>query len=904
LWRIMRPDALDVLGDERCRRSLKRYFAILEGRKHAKFRIARRIEADFSPDTPLEDLWSLHEKLSNQHRKLEEKLDAGETDFESLPPPKLSYLSLKAEIARRILRECHLCERRCGVNRLKGEKGFCQCGVQAEVSSYFAHLGEEPELVPSGTIFTMGCTIRCLHCQNWTICLAGDTLVPLSDGSLTEISELFDNEVKGKNLKLINGSLCSSSNLSLFTIDHRGKILTCKGNGLSKRKNNILLKIVTRTGKEIKATPNHELYTCVNGIITPIRVGTLKEGDFIATVRRIPEVNHIPKIVWKVESKNKSHCIKITKTLLPDLCRFYGYLVGDGHVYERKNKGIYEIVFTNADQKLLEDYCKCFLNVFNLKPKIVEGATYKRAVIHSKKIYNVLNQYSPQLLERSGRKEVPNVVMQCKNSLVAHFLKALFDCDSTVHLTNREVTLYSSSKKLLQQIHFLLLRFGITSQIHMVICNRKERVERSYKLTISGENLYRYRQHIGFLSSEKMRRLDYLLNIGIKPRPHIDVIPNVSPLLKIIREKLRLTQRNLRKVVKSYNYYESGGNPPTLRLKQIILIFKNRLNEIKRTGQRISEKFDYDTFIEVRRILKISQQKVAGLLGVSRSLMNYYKNRKKGRNYKKILKRTQLILKKLCKQILTDNVLNEYLSRLEMLVNSDILWDKIVKIEHVKNTNLWVYDLKIPKYHRFIANTFLVHNSQWFEKGEKCSPEALAQIVRELKRQGCRNANLVGGEPTPWLAAWLETFNLLDIDIPVVWNSNSYYSEEAARMLADFADVYLLDFKYGSNECAERISSAPKYVETARRNHLYAVKNGELIIRVLVLPGHLECCTKPILEWIAENLGTWVRVNLMDQYRPEWRAGEIPELRRRLKPEEFEEALSYAKQLGLTNLCF
>lgn len=361
MWRIVRPDALAVLRDEKCRRSLRRYFSILEGRGWAKYRLAKSLQADFDPESPLEELWKLHKSLMDTYRELEAKIDSGGGFPE--PSPSQSYLELKAEIARRMLENCHLCERGCGVNRLRGERGFCRCGVEAEVSSYFSHLGEEPELVPSGTVFMMGCTIRCLHCQNWTI-------------------------------------------------------------------------------------------------------------------------------------------------------------------------------------------------------------------------------------------------------------------------------------------------------------------------------------------------------------------------------------------------------------------------------------------------------------------------------------------------------------------------------------------------------------SQWYEQGERCSPRILAQMVRELKSQGCRNANLVGGEPTPWLASWLEAFSLLDLNIPVVWNSNSYYSEETAELLAGFADVYLLDFKYGSNECAERISSAPRYVETAKRNHLYALRHGELIIRVLVLPGHLECCAKPILEWIARELGTWVRINIMDQYRPEWRAREMPELRRKLKPEEFREVVDYAHQLGLTNLCF
>jgi len=191
--------------------------------------------------------------------------------------------------------------------------------------------------------------------------------------------------------------------------------------------------------------------------------------------------------------------------------------------------------------------------------------------------------------------------------------------------------------------------------------------------------------------------------------------------------------------------------------------------------------------------------------------------------------------------------------------------------------------------------------SQWIEKGEVYTLERLAKEVERLRTNGCRNVNLVGGEPTPWLEQWLETFKHVNVNVPVVWNSNSYYSPETAQLLAGFADVYLLDFKYGPGECAEKISDAPGYWEACTRNHLEAKKHGELIIRILVLPNHLECCTKPIINWIAENLGTETRVNVMFQYRPEWRACEIPELCRRLTRNEMERAIQLAKEANLAN---
>lgn len=192
--------------------------------------------------------------------------------------------------------------------------------------------------------------------------------------------------------------------------------------------------------------------------------------------------------------------------------------------------------------------------------------------------------------------------------------------------------------------------------------------------------------------------------------------------------------------------------------------------------------------------------------------------------------------------------------------------------------------------------------SQWIEPINVFTSKDMALAVEHLRLSGCRNVNLVGGEPTPWLKQWLETFNQVHLNLPIVWNSNSYYSSETAQLLSGFADVYLLDFKYGPSDCATRISDAPEYWKVCTKNHLEAKKHGELLIRVLVLPNHLECCTKPILNWIGENLDAKTRVNLMFQYRPKWRAKEIPEIRRRLTKTEMNKAVQLAKKAGLRNL--
>ncbi len=122
------------------------------------------------------------------------------------------------------------------------------------------------------------------------------------------------------------------------------------------------------------------------------------------------------------------------------------------------------------------------------------------------------------------------------------------------------------------------------------------------------------------------------------------------------------------------------------------------------------------------------------------------------------------------------------------------------------------------------------------------------------------------------------------------------------KLLNGVVDVYLADFKYGSDECAWRLSKAKNFFEVVSRNHLLGRDYAELLIRHLVLPNHVECCSKPVIEWIAENLGNDVRLNIMAQYRPEFEAFKEKDIQRGVTAEEMRRAFEIADENGLWNL--
>jgi putative pyruvate formate lyase activating enzyme len=178
----------------------------------------------------------------------------------------------------------------------------------------------------------------------------------------------------------------------------------------------------------------------------------------------------------------------------------------------------------------------------------------------------------------------------------------------------------------------------------------------------------------------------------------------------------------------------------------------------------------------------------------------------------------------------------------------------------------------------------------------------LALIIKSLREDGVLNINFVGGEPTPNLHTIVQAMNQLDLNVPMLWNSNMYCSEEAMYVLADLIDIWLPDFKYGNNDCAIRLSRVPRYFEVVARNHEFAQSNGDMIIRHLVMPNHVECCTKPVLRWVSEHCPRAL-VNIMRQYHPDYRVqaerSTYVDIARRPTAEEMTAAYEYADSLGL-----
>ena len=131
---------------------------------------------------------------------------------------------------------------------------------------------------------------------------------------------------------------------------------------------------------------------------------------------------------------------------------------------------------------------------------------------------------------------------------------------------------------------------------------------------------------------------------------------------------------------------------------------------------------------------------------------------------------------------------------------------------------------------------------------------------------------------------------------PVVWKSDFYGTPEAIALLDPWVTTFVADFKFGNDACGQRVAGVPRYVEVVTRNLLATA--DRLIVRHLLLPGHFDCCYRPIVGWLAEYLPR-VRFSLRDGFLPNWQARRHAELGRTLSPAEASGLDKLAIEAGL-----
>jgi putative pyruvate formate lyase activating enzyme len=200
----------------------------------------------------------------------------------------------------------------------------------------------------------------------------------------------------------------------------------------------------------------------------------------------------------------------------------------------------------------------------------------------------------------------------------------------------------------------------------------------------------------------------------------------------------------------------------------------------------------------------------------------------------------------------------------------------------------------------------------WKGEGEQVSPRRLAQMMLELQRQDCHNINFVS--PSHVIAQILEAVELAaerGLQLPLVYNTGGYDSLEGLALLDGLVDIYLIDMKYGQSDQARKFSHVREYVgfNRAAIQEMYrqvgdlelapdGLARRGIIVRHLLLPNNVAG-TEEVIRFLAEEISPNTFLNLMDQYRPAFKACGDEMIGRSVEPHEYQTALDTAKSYGL-----
>ncbi|AGT42511.1 radical SAM protein [Treponema pedis] len=171
--------------------------------------------------------------------------------------------------------------------------------------------------------------------------------------------------------------------------------------------------------------------------------------------------------------------------------------------------------------------------------------------------------------------------------------------------------------------------------------------------------------------------------------------------------------------------------------------------------------------------------------------------------------------------------------------------------------------------------------------GRAVTLKEFSDICLLLQSNNAENINIVtGSHAVPAIAAGLSLAKKRGLNIPVVWNSSAYETEEAIELLSDCVDGWLPDLKTLNPEISYQVFKAPDYPETALKAILKMAEISPLkleytddirypfgklvsgvIVRHLALPSRMED-TKTVLKWFSQNLKDKALLSLMTQYTP------------------------------------
>ena len=161
--------------------------------------------------------------------------------------------------------------------------------------------------------------------------------------------------------------------------------------------------------------------------------------------------------------------------------------------------------------------------------------------------------------------------------------------------------------------------------------------------------------------------------------------------------------------------------------------------------------------------------------------------------------------------------------------------------------------------------------------------------------------SFIGGNPDESLHEILKFLGTAPstLNKPIIWNSNGFAMPVVYSLLEGVVDAYVPDAKFYASICGARLADAPNYFEMFESGLSEMVKQKvPIIVRILVLPGHTDCCHYPMIEFLSRYANK-IKLNIMGQYYPDYQinSGHGCKMIRRPDVNEVNKVREYALQI-------
>jgi len=382
-------------------------------------------------------------------------------------------------------------------------------------------------------------------------CIAGDSLL-LTNAGMIEISDI------GRGME--RDDLTALEGAQVWGVEglERASHIYCGGQSDT-------LRIGTRFGFEIETTPEHPLLTLnASGETMWKRADQLREGDVVALSRGSQLFGTQTATGWISGRSGQDKCSKpvVADELDESLCYLMGVLTGDGCLTARG-----AVLLSSADESIVEAF-RSLAARFHLHVYPTGAARPYDYAIGSTQLRALLLHLGMSD-GKAATKCIPRSILRAPQSLVAMWIRGLFDADGSIDKRDGAITFSTVSPVLARQLQVVLLNFGIVASraIKRGRYNGEEHL--SHLLSIAGQQeAERFHDAIGFgLERKRARRQCVISN------PNVDVVPVCAPVLDAVIKSATFSRAQH----KVFEGYRTGRRAPSyVKLESLVALLQAR----------------------------------------------------------------------------------------------------------------------------------------------------------------------------------------------------------------------------------------------------------------------------------------------------------------------------------------